>query len=71
MVPFQDYFVRLQHGVPIESISFEQQGCELNPAARAAIDRSDVVVIAPSNPLVSIGPIRALPGVDALLRRPA
>jgi LPPG:FO 2-phospho-L-lactate transferase len=67
VVPFQDYFVRLQHGVPIESISFEQHGCELNPAARAAIDRSDVIVIAPSNPLVSIGPIRALPGVDALL----
>jgi LPPG:FO 2-phospho-L-lactate transferase len=67
VVPFQDYFVRLQHGVPIESISFEQHGCDLNPAARAAIDRSDVVVIAPSNPLVSIGPIRALPGVDALL----
>ena len=67
VVPFQDYFVRLQHGVPIESISFEQHGCDLNPAARAAIHRSDVVVIAPSNPLVSIGPIRALPGVDALL----
>ena len=67
VVPFQDYFVRLQHGVPIESISFEQHGCELNPAARAAIERSDVVVIAPSNPLVSIGPIRALPGVDTLL----
>jgi LPPG:FO 2-phospho-L-lactate transferase len=67
VVPFQDYFVRLQHGVAIESISFEQHGCELNPAARAAIERSDVVVIAPSNPFVSIGPIRALPGVDALL----
>ena len=67
VVPFQDYFVRLQHGVPIASISFEREGCELNPAARTAIERSDVIVIAPSNPLVSIGPIRALPGVDALL----
>jgi LPPG:FO 2-phospho-L-lactate transferase len=67
VVPFQDYFVRLRHDVPIESISFEREGCELNPAARSAIERSDVVVIAPSNPFVSIGPIRALPGVDALL----
>jgi LPPG:FO 2-phospho-L-lactate transferase len=67
IVPFQDYFVRLQHAVPIESVSFEQQGCELSPTARAAIERADVVVIAPSNPFVSIGPIRALPGVDALL----
>jgi LPPG:FO 2-phospho-L-lactate transferase len=67
VVPFQDYFVRLQHGVPIRAVSFEQEGCELNPAARTAVEQSEVVVIAPSNPLVSIGPIRALPGVDALL----
>jgi LPPG:FO 2-phospho-L-lactate transferase len=67
VVPFQDYFVRLRHDVPIQSITFEHEGCQLNPGARSAIERSDVVVIAPSNPLVSIGPIRALPGVDALL----
>jgi LPPG:FO 2-phospho-L-lactate transferase len=66
-VAFQDYFVRLQHAVRIESIGFQQEGCHLSAAARAALERSDVVVIAPSNPLVSIGPIRALPGVDALL----
>ena len=66
-IAFQDYFVRLQHSVAIESVGFEQDGCELNPAARAAIERSGIVVIAPSNPLVSIGPIRALPGVDSLL----
>jgi LPPG:FO 2-phospho-L-lactate transferase len=67
VVSFQDYFVRLQHGVPIASVGFEQHACELNPAARIAIERSGVVVVAPSNPVVSIGPIRALPGVDALL----
>jgi len=66
-ISFQDYFVRLQHGVAIEAIRFEQDGCELTPAARSAIERSSVVVIAPSNPLVSIGPIRALAGVDELL----
>jgi LPPG:FO 2-phospho-L-lactate transferase len=66
-IAFQDYFVRLRHGVAIESIRFEQHGCELSPAARTALQRSDAVVIAPSNPLVSIGPIRALPGVDELL----
>jgi LPPG:FO 2-phospho-L-lactate transferase len=67
VVPFQDYFVRPQHGVAIEAINFEQRGCELNPAARTAIEQAAIVVVAPSNPLVSIGPIRALPGVDALL----
>ena len=39
--------------------------CQL--PARAAIETADVVVIAPSNPIVSIGPIRALRGVDELL----
>ena len=39
VVSFQDYFVRLQHDVPIESISFEQHGCALNPAARTALER--------------------------------
>lgn len=67
VVPFQDYFVRLQHAVAITSVDFDQQHCELNASARAAIERSTVVVIAPSNPLVSIGPIRALPDADALL----
>ena len=36
-------------------------------AALAAFSDSEVVVIAPSNPLVSIAPIRALHGVDAVL----
>jgi LPPG:FO 2-phospho-L-lactate transferase len=67
IVPFQDYFVRLQHAVPVESITFEQDRSGPSPATRAAIEQSGTVVIAPSNPLVSIGPIRALPGVDALL----
>ena len=66
-ISFQDYFVRLQHGVAIEAIRFEQDGCELTAEARSAIEQAGVVVVAPSNPLVSIGPIRALPGVDALL----
>jgi LPPG:FO 2-phospho-L-lactate transferase len=36
-------------------------------AAAAALRDSRAVVIAPSNPIVSIGPIRALAGVDELL----
>ena len=33
----------------------------------AAIDEATTVVVAPSNPLVSIGPLRALPGIEAAL----
>jgi LPPG:FO 2-phospho-L-lactate transferase len=66
-VGFQDYFVRLRHDVASKAVRFVAAGAELSPPARSAIDEADVVVIAPSNPLVSIGPIRSLPGVDELL----
>jgi LPPG:FO 2-phospho-L-lactate transferase len=66
-VAFQDYFVRLRHGVPVREVTFDHAGARLTEAARAALTEADVVVVAPSNPLVSIAPIRALPGVDELL----
>ena len=37
-------------------------------AALQAINQAEVVVICPSNPIVSIGPIRAVPGFEAALR---
>ncbi len=67
-VAFQDYFVRLRHGVPVRSVRFDG-AARLSSTAHRAIDTADVVVIAPSNPIVSIGPIRSLPGVDDLLAR--
>lgn len=65
-VTFQDYFVRLRHSVPVSGVRFDHDA-ELTVESRDALLEADVVVIAPSNPLVSIGPIRALPGVDDLL----
>ena len=67
-VPFQEYFVQRRHGVPVSGVRFDgADAASLSRAAAAAISDSEVVVIAPSNPLVSIGPIRALAGVDAML----
>jgi LPPG:FO 2-phospho-L-lactate transferase len=68
VVPFQDYFVRLRHAVPVASIRFDHDGAQLTELAAEAIHGADVVVIAPSNPLVSIGPLRALPTTDRLLQ---
>ncbi len=65
-VSFQDYFVRLRHSVPVTAVRFEGSA-ELTTAARHALTSADIVVIAPSNPLVSIGPIRSLDGTDAIL----
>lgn len=66
-VTFQDYFVRLRHDVAVSGVRFDHDGAELSAVARRALDAADIVVIAPSNPVVSIGPIRHLPGVDELL----
>src|SRR5690606_14493685 len=49
---------------------FVQHGLErsrISPAARAVIADADVILLAPSNPVVSIGTILGIPGVrDAL-----
>lgn len=67
-VSFQEYFVQRRHGVPVDGVRFDAApDATLTDAARAALADSVAVVIAPSNPLVSIGPIRALAGVDDVL----
>jgi LPPG:FO 2-phospho-L-lactate transferase len=65
---FQEYFVRERHEVPISALRFDGiADAVLSASARAALADAEVVVVAPSNPLVSIGPIRAVTGVEALL----
>jgi LPPG:FO 2-phospho-L-lactate transferase len=70
-VAFQDYFVRLRHGVPVRAVRFD--GAERSrpaPGVLEAIEAADEIVVCPSNPLVSIGPVLAVPGIaDALARR--
>ncbi len=64
-VTFQEYFVRLRHAVPVRTVRFEGAStASLQPSAADAIRDADVVVVAPSNPIVSIGPMRALAGLD-------
>jgi LPPG:FO 2-phospho-L-lactate transferase len=65
-VSFQEYFVRLRHAVAVRGIEFDGAA----QAAALGLDElrdAGAVVIAPSNPLVSIGPVRALRGVDDAL----
>jgi LPPG:FO 2-phospho-L-lactate transferase len=66
---FQDYFVRLRHSVPVAEVRFA--GAEESrpaPGVLEAIAAADVIVIAPSNPVVSIDPILAVPGIAPALR---
>jgi LPPG:FO 2-phospho-L-lactate transferase len=67
-VSFQEYFVKLRHGVPVERVRFDgADTARLTPGLDDVLRTADCVLIAPSNPIVSIGPIRAHDGVDALL----
>jgi LPPG:FO 2-phospho-L-lactate transferase len=63
-IAFQDYFVRRQHAVPVASVRFAG-AAQATPAPHVldAIAAADRVVVAPSNPIVSIGPVLAVPGV--------
>jgi LPPG:FO 2-phospho-L-lactate transferase len=65
-VSFQDYFVRLRHSVPVSAVRFDG-AATLSSTAEAALVQAGTIVIAPSNPVVSIGPLRSMPRVDALL----
>ena len=63
-IGFQDYFVGRQHAVPVTGLRFDgADGARPAPGVLDAIAKADVVVIAPSNPLVSIGPVLAVPGL--------
>jgi LPPG:FO 2-phospho-L-lactate transferase len=67
-VSFQEYFVKLRHSVPVRSVRFDGEAqAVLTPGLDDVLRSADCVVIAPSNPIVSIGPIRALHDVDSIL----
>jgi LPPG:FO 2-phospho-L-lactate transferase len=66
---FQEWFVRHRHADRVDGVRFE--GAEASrpaPGVVEAIAEADVVVIAPSNPFVSIRPIVAVPGIEEVLR---
>ena len=61
---FQDWFVRLRAEPPVLEVAFDGiERARMTPEAEAAFSGADAVVICPSNPLVSIAPILAVPGI--------
>jgi LPPG:FO 2-phospho-L-lactate transferase len=67
-VSFQDYFVRLHHGVAVQSVRFEgADAATAGPGVLEALSSAEGIVVCPSNPVVSIGPLLAVPGVLAAL----
>jgi LPPG:FO 2-phospho-L-lactate transferase len=65
-VDFQTYYVRRQHADAVLGIRFDgAEAARPAPGVLEAIVAADVVVIAPSNPFISIDPILAVPGIRA------
>jgi LPPG:FO 2-phospho-L-lactate transferase len=71
-IHFQEWWVRYRAGIPTHSFAFV--GADKATAGAGvleAIADADVVLIAPSNPVVSIGAILAVPGIRGALRSTA
>lgn len=69
-IDFQTYFVGHQHSIPISHVRFDgAEDARPGPDVLEAISTAERLVIAPSNPLVSIDPLLAVPGVRAAVER--
>ena len=67
---FQDYFVRLAHDVEIASIKFQgHETAHPAPELISEILEADIILVAPSNPLVSIAPILSIAGIRDVLQK--
>jgi LPPG:FO 2-phospho-L-lactate transferase len=67
---FQEYFVRERHQVDVRAVRFEgADNAQPAPGVIESIAKADAVILAPSNPVTSIGPILAVPGIREALRR--
>jgi LPPG:FO 2-phospho-L-lactate transferase len=66
---FQQWFVARRHEPPVEAVEFVgADAARPAPGVIEAIESADVVIIAPSNPVVSIGPVLAVGGVGEAVR---
>ena len=65
---FQEYFVRRQQRDDVLGVRFAGiDAARVTDEVRAAVAAAEAIVFCPSNPIVSIGPILAVPGMSALL----
>ncbi len=72
-LPLQEFMVRERARGPVGGVEVRGAGAARpTPEARHALATAQAVVVGPSNPVISIGPILAVPGIaDALAASPA
>jgi LPPG:FO 2-phospho-L-lactate transferase len=68
-LPFQEFMIVEGARGPVESVELRGPAeARPSPAVLEALWQADAIVIGPSNPVISIGPILALPGMREALR---
>ena len=68
--PFQEWFVARGHRDEVDAVRFEgADSARPAPGVLEALEGADVILIAPSNPYVSIGPILAVAAIRTALER--
>jgi len=67
-ISFQEYFVARRHQVAVRAVHYQgAPAARPAPGVLEAIAGADRVVLAPSNPILSLGPILAVPGIRPAL----
>jgi LPPG:FO 2-phospho-L-lactate transferase len=67
--PFQEFMIRRRGEGPVQGVEYEGvRAASPPPEALEVIAAADAIVIGPSNPVISIGPILAVPGMAEALR---
>jgi LPPG:FO 2-phospho-L-lactate transferase len=67
-ISFQEYFVRQRWSPEVSAVGFAGvETCQPAPGVLSAIRKAESIIICPSNPVTSIGPILAVPGIRAAI----
>jgi LPPG:FO 2-phospho-L-lactate transferase len=68
-VPFQEFMIRQGAAGPVEGVDFRgARSASASPEVLAALATARAIVVGPSNPVISIAPILAVPGIEDALR---
>jgi LPPG:FO 2-phospho-L-lactate transferase len=66
----QDWFVRRRAEPPVVAVRFDgAEGASAAPGVLEALEAAETILVCPSNPVISIGPILAVPGIREVLTR--
>ena len=70
LLDFQEYFVKRKFEDNVEDVNYEGANVALPaPGVTNSIEKADAIILCPSNPILSIGPILAVPGIRNALAK--